>query len=54
MWNSITPVRLRNWGDLGFNLCFIRVVAIKKWYGRYYWVCFSNNKDAIVKYTTKF
>jgi hypothetical protein len=50
MLNSITPPRLRKIKDLGFNLCFMRILNIKKWYGRYYWICFSKNKPSIVSF----
>ena len=50
MWNSLTPTRLRKWKEWGFNISFIRILAIKKWWGRYYWVCFSKNDDPIIKF----
>ena len=50
MWNSFTPVRLRKIRDMGFNLCFMRVLNIHKWWGRYYWICFSKHKTSMIKY----
>ena len=49
MFNSLTPNRLKKYGKLGFNITFMRILNIKKWYGRYYWVCFSKS-EPILKY----
>ena len=46
MWSSITPVRLKKIKDMGFGVSFLRVLSIKEWYGRYYWVCFKKGKTA--------
>ena len=46
--NGLTPKRLKNINELGFNVCFIRILNIKEWYGRYYWLCFSKNKPSII------
>jgi hypothetical protein len=50
MWNSFTPRRLKIIKEMGFNLCFMRVLNIKKWWGRYYWICFSKNKTSMIKF----
>ena len=50
MLNSLTPLRLKKFKEMGFNLCFMRVVNIKKWYGRYYWICLSKNKGSIIEF----
>ena len=39
--NSLTPLRLKKWSQLGWNITFLRVLNINKWYGRYYWICFK-------------
>ena len=49
-WSSMTPIRLKKWKVLGWNLCFMRILNIKKWYGRYYWVCFSKTKPSIISF----
>tara|TARA_R110000744_G_scaffold175901_1_gene294701 strand:- start:82 stop:570 length:489 start_codon:yes stop_codon:yes gene_type:complete len=49
-WSSITPLRLNKWSALGWNMCFMRILNIKKWYGRYYWICFSKTKPAIIQF----
>ena len=49
-WSSITPIRLKKWKLLGWNMCFMRILNIKKWYGRYYWVCFSKSKPSIINF----
>ena len=38
MFNSMTPVRLNKYKKLGFEIVFMRILNIKCWYGRYYWV----------------
>ena len=48
--NTFTPKRLRMLKEMGFNLCFMRILNIKIWSGRYYWICFSKNKEAIVNF----
>ena len=47
---SLTPVRLKKWKLLGWNMCFMKILSIKKWYGRYYWVCFSKTKPSIIQF----
>ena len=51
MFSSLTPMRLHRYEEKGWKLCFIRIVNITKWYGRYYWICFSKQKDAIIKHS---
>jgi len=48
--NGLTPKRLKTINEAGFNLCFMRIINIKKWYGRYYWICFSKNKNSIISF----
>ena len=50
MLNTLTPRRLNIIKDKGFNLCFMKILNIKKWYGRYYWICFSNKKNATIDF----
>ena len=49
-WSSMTPIRLNKWKALGWNMCFMRILNIKKWYGRYYWVCFSKTRPSIITF----
>tara|TARA_R110001599_G_scaffold19630_1_gene75017 strand:+ start:49 stop:555 length:507 start_codon:yes stop_codon:yes gene_type:complete len=49
-WSSMTPIRLNKWKVLGWNVCFMRILNIKKWYGRYYWICFSKTKPSIISF----
>ena len=49
-WSSMTPIRLNKWKAIGWNMCYIRILNIKKWYGRYYWVCFSKFKPSIINF----
>ena len=50
MLNSLTPLRLNKIKDMGFGLVFMRILNIKEWYGRYYWICFKKNRDSIIKF----
>ena len=50
MFNSLTPIRLTKYHKLGFNITFLRILNIDKWYGRYYWIQFSKN-DAIIMHS---
>ena len=50
MFSSLTPIRLNKWKLLGWNMCFMRILNIKKWYGRYYWICFSKTKPSIISF----
>lgn len=50
MFNSLTPKRLNDIQP--FNIHFMRILNIKLWYGRYYWVCFKKG-EGCVKYTYK-
>ena len=49
-WSSMTPIRLNKWKLSGWNICYMRILNIKKWYGRYYWVCFSKSKPSIINF----
>ena len=48
MFNSLTPLRLSKLNP--FNITFLRILNIKCWYGRYYWICFKKEPSNI-KYT---
>lgn len=43
LWSSLTVKRLREWKERGWSLSGIKVIEIKKWYGRYYVVKFEKN-----------
>jgi len=48
----LTPRRLQIMKDKGFELQHIRVVADKRWYGRYYFLVFEKKKG-ILSWTRK-
>ena len=50
MFNSMTPVRLNKYKKLGFEIVFMRILNIKCWYGRYYWVCFKKGGKSILSF----
>ena len=50
MFNSLTPRRLSNYSKLGFNVVFIRIINIPKWYGRYFWICFKKGGKSILHF----
>jgi len=49
-FNSLTPLRLSRWRELGWSITFLRILNIKKWYGRYYWICFKQGGISIVNF----
>jgi hypothetical protein len=50
-FGSMTPKRLSGWRDKGFEIHHIRIIQVKKWYGRYYWVCFKKKNNGIIKFS---
>ena len=49
-FNSLTKKRLEKYKELGFCIVFMRVLEIKCWYGRYYWVCFKKGGKSILTF----
>ncbi len=45
---SLTPVRLRGWGELGWGVTMLTVFSIKKWFGRYYLVVFERTGSSLL------
>ena len=45
--SQMTPRRLQIMKDAGFELQHIRVVADKRWFGRYYYIIFEKKKGFI-------
>jgi len=41
MFNSMTPVRLHKFLKQGWKITLLRILNIKCWFGRYYWICFK-------------
>jgi len=50
MFNSLTPLRLTKMKTLGFCITSMRIINIKCWYGRYYWICFKKNATSIINF----
>ena len=48
--NQITPVRLRKLEEKGFYLSSITIFAVKKWFGRYYFLVFTKTKNTSIDY----
>ena len=46
-WNGLTPKRLEELKENGFELQHIRVVADKRWFGRYYYLIFTKKKGVL-------
>ena len=54
MMNSVfLPRRLQEMKDKGFELQHIRVVADKRWFGRYYYLIFEKGKKGILSWERK-
>jgi len=48
VFNTLTPVRLQKLADKGFYIQHIRIVADKRWFGRYYYIIWGReNKNLI-------
>jgi|TARA_R110002020_G_C15825827_1_gene733644 hypothetical protein len=50
LWNALTVKRLHSWKSKNFNITYIKVYEIKKWFGRYYFVLFEKNKEGILDF----
>lgn len=50
MFNGLTPIRLGKMKDMGFEVSFLRILNIKCWYGRYYWICLKKNHRGILTF----
>jgi len=50
LWSSLTVKRLRDWGVNDWAISKIKILEVKKWYGRYYLVKFEKNGDSLVDY----
>lgn len=51
--NFLTPRRLENLKEKGFYLQHIRIVADKRWFGRYYYLIFTKNKNDFLSWQLK-
>jgi len=48
VFNTLTPIRLQLLAERGFFIQHIRIVADKRWFGRYYYLIFGReNKNLI-------
>lgn len=50
MMNGLTPIRLKQLAKINFGMTHLRVLNIKQWYGRYYWVCFKKGGKSIIHF----
>ena len=51
--NQITPKRLSLLEEKGFYLSGIQICTFKEWFGRYYFVIFSRNRNKDIGYSRK-
>ena len=49
LWSSLTVKRLREWLDNKWVISAIKIIEIKKWYGRYYVVKFEKNGKSLIE-----
>lgn len=49
-WNGLTPARLNRLENAGFYLSNVKILAIQKWFGRYYFIQFTKNKSNDIGY----
>ena len=52
-FNSITPKRLQTYADKGFYINKVVVVSDARWYGRYYFVIMTKEKNETFQWKTK-
>ena len=52
LWSSLTVKRLREWSENGWVVSAIKIIEIKKWYGRYYMIKFEKNGKSIFDFGT--
>jgi len=50
LWSSLTVKRLKEWERDGWVISAIKVMEIKKWYGRYYVVMFQKGGKGILSF----
>ena len=50
LFNALTVRRLNLWNDKGFNITYIKVYEIKKWFGRWFFILFEKNKQSILHF----
>ena len=51
--NSLTPLRLSKMKEKGWSITKIHICNVKKWYGRYYFVVFEQDKPSIITFDNK-
>lgn len=49
--NQLTPRRLKKLEEYGFRLNLIQIVSIKEWFGRYYFIAFSKDKNQVIAFS---
>jgi hypothetical protein len=50
MFNGFTPLRLNKMKTMGFEICYMKILNIKEWYGRYYWICLKKDYKGIINF----
>ena len=50
LFNALTVRRLNLWNDKGFNITYIKVYEIKKWFGRWFFILFERSKKSILNF----
>jgi len=50
LWSSLTVKRLREWSENGWVVSAIKIIEIKKWYGRYYMIKFEKNGKSLIEW----
>lgn len=51
LWQSLTVKRLCEWKKKGWIISAIKIIEIKKWYGRYYLIKFEKkNRDGVLNF----
>ncbi len=50
LMNTLTPMRLQKYNEMGWSITKIVVFSVRKWFGRYWFVVFSKNRAGIIEW----
>ena len=51
--STLTPTRLKELASRGWYLSMLKIVSVKAWRGRYYWIVFSRNANSNIGFFEK-
>jgi hypothetical protein len=51
-FNSLTPLRLKDFSNMGWYIHRIHICNVKKWFGRYYFIQFRKQQNTFITFDT--